>query len=194
MWDGIENANYGVHNSEIKYWKDLVRNIECPYSISTETPNWHENCWESIANNDAKYFIASIPELTSTTGHTVEILSLKHTNARGVIFGSYNILSNNVGCNFEYYTSNRFRAYYTGNPDLSETSNPGTFELSSITYYAATRNNNIYSIYDKNGNSIKQTTSNALNFIESPFYIGSDGRTSSMCFNGKIYAIRVYNR
>ena len=190
MWDGIENANYGVHNNEIKYWKDLVRNIECPYSISTETPNWHENCWESIANNDAKYFIASIPELTSTAGHTVEILSLKHTNARGTIFGSYSI-SNSNNCNFEYYPDNRYRAYYNGSPDMSYS---GKFQLSTITYYAATRYNDNYIIYDNNGNIVSSKTTTYRQLKESVMHIGSDGRTGLMCFNGKIYAIRVYNR
>lgn len=189
MWDGEWNAGGGVHDGAATKWKELISGTDCAYS-KPETPLWGDKCWRSVAANDAKYFDAFWPDGISGE-HTIEIVALKNTEARGAIFGAYGLSSSN-GCSAEWFVGQKLRMYYAGVPDL-----PGSaysFPIGAIIYSCARYDGNVYQILNGSQAVIGSVSSSAKNLKQSPARIGTDSRTSAMCLNGDIYCIRVYSR
>ena len=191
MYDGEWNAGGGKHDARLQGWMNLVTMTLSPYSKKNETPNWQSKSWRSISSTDEKFFEASFPDIRNA--NTVEVVVSKFTDDRGVIIGSYGMPSSN-GVSFERFNSNgyKFRAYYNGNPQLF--SDREIFPLNQIKYYAAVQSGDNSRIYNGAGTQVGANTSNARSFTASPARIGTDSRTTTMCWNGEIYAIRIYSR
>lgn len=189
MWDGEWNAGGGIHDGAATVWKELISGTECE---SVGAPTWGEKSFRSTSNSNSAYFNSFCPDIGGASGHTVEIVSNKRTDVRGVIWGSYGIAGAS-GCSFEYYAGNRyFRAYYAGVPDMF--GSVGTFPTGTTKYFAACRDGNAYSIKDGEGRQLASNTTTARNLKQSVMRIGVDSRTTSMGFDGDIFCIRVYNR
>ena len=57
LFDGIENAGYGVHDDSIEYWKDLTGNgQDCRSNGSLPIPLIRSNCIEFDATNRSFVF------------------------------------------------------------------------------------------------------------------------------------------
>jgi len=72
MWDGIENAGWGVHDDEAIVWKDLVGDLDLRCN---RTPVWNRD--EAVISGWNTYFYAvadSISEAFNNHSVTVEIL------------------------------------------------------------------------------------------------------------------------
>lgn len=190
MWDGEWNAGGGVHDAEATTWRDIVRNIDCPFNAGTSTtPTWGNDYWSPISQY--QWFEASYPDLSGVTGHTIEFVLSKSTGSRGVAIGSYNLSGGN-SCNFEFF-SNQFRAYYYSNPNLLSGTN--TFPLNTRLSFSSIKDGTTYRIY-ANGAQSTYVTSNGTHFQKpsSPCRIGTDSRAESMIFYGEICNIRIYSR
>lgn len=77
MWDGIENAGWGVHDPNAATWKDLINNIPITYS-----GEWEWNCYK--LNNSYQY-ISCPTELSNLVvgGHlTMEFVCLSRWEDR----------------------------------------------------------------------------------------------------------------
>ena len=189
MWDGEWNAGGGVHDLSATKWKELISGTDCE---AVGTPTWGDKFFRSTSHNNSAYFNSFCPDTTNAPGHTVEIVSKKRTNLRGVIWGSYSITGAN-GVNFEYHSDySYFRSYYFGSPDIR--SDFHTFPIGVTKYFAACRDGDEYSIKDGEGRKLASINTNARNFKQSVMRIGTDSRTNYMCFDGDIFCIRVYNR
>ena len=189
MWDGEWNAGGGVHDLSATKWKELISGTDCE---SVGTPTWGDKFFRSTSNKNSAYFNSFCPDTINAPGHTVEIVSEKRTDSRGVIWGSYGINGAN-GSNFEYYRSHKyFRAYYNASPDIR--SDSYTFPIGVTKYFAACRDGDEYSIKDGEGRKLASTETAVRNLKQSVMRIGTDSRTLSMCFDGDIFCIRVYNR
>lgn len=194
MWDGIENAGWGVHDQNATMWRELISGTDCAYSDANGTPNWVSNGWESVVT-DGKYFDAFYPDGLAEH-HTLQFVVTKSTAyyaARGIICGAYSLSGGN-GCNFEYRTSNAtngiLRAYYSGNPDFSTSA---VWELGLPSAFSMIHDNSTYSILQ--GVDALATVTNSYNLLtQSIMRIGADSRASSFTFGGVIHSIRFYNR
>ena len=56
MWDGIENAGWGVHDATATTWKDLVGGFD---AVKVGSPTWSDNAGNTIDVNST--FLATIP-------------------------------------------------------------------------------------------------------------------------------------
>lgn len=193
MWDGIENAGWGVHDPNATAWRELVSGAECAYSVSGETPNWVSDGWESVVT-DQKFFSAFCPDGLAEH-HTVQLVVTKSTanvQYRGIIFGSYG-MSNSNNCGFEYRPSSSsrkiFRAYYHS-PDFST---PDIWELGVPAAFSVTHDPGSYIII--HGTETVATNSSTYNNMRaSVMRIGADSRPLQFTFGGIIHAIRLYSR
>ena len=194
MWDGIENAGWGIHDANATVWKDLIRDIDAAYSIASEIPNWGTDCWRSVSSGDGRIFRTIYPDLAGYDGHTVEIVASKNTAARGVIIGSYaysDETGGSAGKNFEWYTSSSFRAFYDAHPDM--VTNANEFPIGVRSYFATVKDGNEYKVIKGNGDVIGTGTGN-VQLRGTHCSLGCDNRTGYMCLNGDICAIRIYSR
>ena len=189
MWDGEWNAGGGVHDLSATKWKELISGTDCE---AVGTPTWGDKFFRSESNSNSAYFNSFCPDTTNAPGHTVEIVSKKRTDLRGIIWGSYGIIGANY-VNFEYYkTYSYFRSYYNSLPEIR--SDFDTFPIGVTKYFAACRDGNEYSIKDGEGRKLASINTIVRNFKQSVMRIGTDSRTNDMCFDGDIFCIRVYNR
>lgn len=188
--DAVENIGLGQHSDTSATWSNLKTGESYHYSITGETPLWHSDSWESVSSTNGRFFSATWPDLATTDGATVEIVSSKTSASRGIIIGAYGITGGNK-CNFEWYANSTFRAYYDGSPNLVSQNN--TFPIGRRKYLCATRAGNDYAVSNEN-EILAQTSSASRRFTASDCNIGSDGRIDSMCLYGEICAIRIYNR
>ena len=187
--DGIENVGYGQSSLTASGWTNLKTGEIYPFSKEDETPNWKGDCWESVAANDARFFIAKYPDIG--TAGTIEIVVKKNTDARGIIIGSYWLNVAGGGLSYEYYTSRSFRAWYDGTPNVVTPAE--SFPVGRRKYFAAIRDEKNYAVVDASG-VLTSVVSISRTSVSGKTYIGSDSRTTSMCLNGEICAIRIYNR
>ena len=181
MWDGEENAGWGVHDANATVWKDLVGTLDL--SIYHGTP---------VINNNNVYLLdsslksaASVP-LSSADGGTVEVVN------RTVAFhGYYNnrwdaIFSLDLGGTPQFTTNGwgyRNRAYPTGlSPDVSTRISDGGIYTDSFA------NGKIYS------NAVLRQT---RDWKVSPnmVYVGFT-QSNGVSYSGdtEFYSIRMYSR
>lgn len=193
MWDGIENAGWGVHDPNATVWKELISGTDCTYSDANGTPNWVANGWESVVT-DGKYFNAFYPDGLAKH-HTLQFVITKSTAnypTRGIICGAYSLSGGN-SCNFEYTPSNStngiFRAYYAGSPVFAT---PAVWELGLPSAFSVIYDNSTYSILQGiDGAATATSIYNRL--VQSPMRIGADQRAATFTFGGVIHSIRFYN-
>ena len=109
MWDGIENAGWGVHDPSATVWKDLVGGYDVSNSYSDMT--WTDNGY-SFGNNKGNFFYrSSATEILNTVKSklfTMEVVRSSYSpisntgfisiggnsNRNIMIFDSYEVIDN----------------------------------------------------------------------------------------------------
>lgn len=194
MWDGIENAGWGVHDGNATSWMDIVNNRAATRYDDTKQPVWGADHWESTASDEGQAFDATLPsEILGEENLTFETVTERFggDSGRGIICGQYGI-SGPGGFNLEKYGNATYRAYWNGAPDMSSPHN--TYPKNIIKYFAVTRTSpSTCRILNETGGVLTQSTGNWV-FTGTVWRIGCDSRITNMCFYGNIYCIRLYNR
>ena len=113
MWDGIENAGWGVHNPNATTWKDLVGSNDVTYTrtLSQSTGYWDDKCFRAVARGNYSFrravtsdFLASLSGPITIEGvFTISDSGLNNSallqiakaseNNDGIIFATYNSTS-----------------------------------------------------------------------------------------------------
>lgn len=193
MWDGIENAGWGVHDGNATSWVNLVDGVQATRHDATKQPVWGADHWESTASNEGQAFDTMLPaEVVGAANLSFEVVTMRKGTARGVICGNYGIAAGN-GINMENYLDQKFRAYWDNAPSIVTAVD--LYPVDAITYFGTSHNSsNQCRIWDSTGTDIA-TGSGSGKFNRRVFRIGADGRVGQgMCFYGNIYCIRIYNR
>lgn len=198
MWDGIENAGWGVHDANATTWKDLIRGTDCEFFGTTGNPIWTDNAWSSpsylLTNSGA--FHATFPDAGTDGSCTFEFVALKSYNSRGSVMSYFTVPDASTSLAVEWQTApnNRARFYYGGNPDTVSTTD--SFPLNTRRYFAGVcSEKRAYKIYGVNAEVLYNATfgTDKLSMAASLAYIGNDGR-NNMGWYGEINSIRIYNR
>ena len=170
MWDGIENAGWGVHDPNATVWKDLTGNEHT--ATLTDKGHFETNCLDKVVDGAgavAEMFSWSFVEIvfSSTTGTRNSLILFASSGTTGKIIWASGYLGQTYGKAF---------------PIAS---------LSSTMYYATeigSVNNSYY-----NGLEVENTGSVQAWGGRSKIYIG--GRDDNANSDpGKYYALRFYNR
>ena len=181
MWDGIENAGFGTHDSSAATWKDLIGTLDL-------TPNRSAH-WESngLASSSHIGYLANRNATINTIG-TIE-----------VAFDMSGETANNAGRCLVKFSNSRalmgnglFGLRSRGEPSIMMDSNINKLKskFGGAVVYGTTAADDILYF---NGEE-QQTTSSGGNWnLNSMTYVGGDGGTSTSVI-GVCHCIRVYSR
>lgn len=179
MWDGIENAGWGQHNSSATTWKDLIGTND----LDTMNSNtFGDNC---ALITDARLGIGSSDKHIDLYTGTVEMVCEAAPMGRASFLrlGNTNSSSYSLGIS---YTNNPGSVSGIGG---NITTTGATFSTSQR-HFAATYDGTTYLMYvDGVPATINATSFRTYGNITIG---GVGGRTYSL--NGKVYSVRVYNR
>ena len=95
MWDGIENAGWGVHDQNATVWKDLIggETVSSPSIVFTD----------NSLSLDGSYYMVGSKYYYANNGYSLEIVFSAHTSPPSssavVVFGSYH------GCGINWQNS-----------------------------------------------------------------------------------------
>ena len=106
LWDGIENAGWGVHDSAATNWVDLVGGIVAKFSDSVDF-QWTETAWRKASIDGYAYVEAGF---SFGDEHTQEVV------IRGFESQSYaRVIGDNGGLNGNEANTTFGRAFFYGN-------------------------------------------------------------------------------
>ena len=197
LWDGIENAGWGVHNNSAVVWKDLIGVRD--FSLNTNEQgraSFTHNAFYMAKVADNNKWAAYSHTGTMTAYRTAEIVAQ-------TTYGNFDWL--NVGA--------KTRGFYIGSPS---TSNDTFLQAGTGTPYHSLKNFNIDSpfcfsvVYDNNNiqasypismfyNGIEQEMSNTgyTSYVQNTEGITLGGRYVNVADYGGCgytFCIRIYNR
>lgn len=188
MWDGIENAGWGVHDPNATVWKDLSRN---GYDLTSASFRWTNNALDDSASNirlDLGDLSGEFPSAITLSA------AMRCPNFRNnaYIFDFYN--HSNVGVAF--YTSNLLSPYgirvqardSTGN----SFSNPSAVNPQYQAFASFVWDSTEGILY---GNSRPVLPKITTAFTAPPVYFllgASNGVYNN--FRGYVYSLRIYSR
>lgn len=203
MWDGIENVGYGQpHSSSATTWKDLTGNYDVTYQGST-TPVWSDNYIEFYPVNSQAFYNSQLNQ-SNVFGNpcvaTIEsVIHPRFSIARysGMVGfqgdGSKGIepLSHENG-------STLCQTRLTDGTQLKMTFNKSEICTNNVIRFV--------SVFDgvglkctvyRNMTKIKEqsfTNAQFSNLNKVGWYVGRSYSNSACGFDGRIYAVRCYNR
>lgn len=189
MWDGIENAGWGVHNESAVVWKDLCGNVDLTFGGGS---TWESN--HAILNNKVRTVIPSDKEELFIGALTVEqAFILPNTNRRQIIS-----IDDNSGVNYAfasiYYYSDLLCFYrqFAGTAYWNESATPISVNAFQ-TFSFARENLGIAEIYRE---GVFKTTKPAggTQSHPSPYGVVLGGGHFANASGAKVYCTRVYNR
>jgi len=149
----------------------------------------------SFDGADDKVTFSSFPQLFSGSFTFSTWVYREQSATRDIPFGSYN-QANNV--NFEVSSSNQMRFFWNnGQKDLYSTGVSYTgWQYLTYQRIRLSSTSSTVIMYHNITSTYNNTFSSGFSDITTPstFYVGSDIRTGSVCLNGKIPQISIYNR
>ena len=192
MWDGIENAGWGVHEDNPAKWIDLVGNDSLvPYGSSSSS--FYETWFGDDALQGKPYWnTPKSAELYSAlvgSSRTAEIVITK--TADGTIYGNVSLISGNW-FSFAGYVGNQFLCRYE-NTNIWIASPSAAPYIWSITMSA---DNGVCDVY-VNGQFLRTVTSGGMTPSgNGNMFIGQNLQSvnGSSTFAQTIHSVRVYNR
>ena len=162
MWDGIENAGWGVHDAEATTWKDLVGSDDLTISASSpwywtdssykvESPIAYQNIANASGNTDPTYAEVCLNNGTSASG---EKFILHFRGQKCLAVGAYT----NIGGGYLKYSALSEGKHSVGvdwtapkvtdnGVDLSGSGSAGTWYSVNVSLQIGYFGNNRYSFY-----------------------------------------------
>lgn len=198
MWDGIENAGWGVHDASATTWKDLAGTEDLIFTTTgAHPPHWEDNCaarttttrWAVVfaTSQNADTDADTVEVVTDFTWYNNDIYPTGLVGGRqGRLIG---VANNSQG------SSVLFAGYATGKGvPLGSTT-----KFTASILFSGTGNASVADYYlDGNHYSSDrlETTKTDWN-SQSPYYFVIGGRRASdndCGYSGKIFCVRKYNR
>lgn len=193
MWDGIENAGWGQHDSNATTWTDVVGGHDG--TLYPSGVSWTSD--SLLISGDCKPCMvpSSIGSILHTKKFTIEISNKSsYRDRRGTLFGNYNA-DNHNGFNIEWRYNNgidyTYRAYFNGNPDVAT---PGLYELNVRQTTTLSLDENDLRLYH-DGTVFYSTASWTITAPGiTQFCLGGEINRSSLASLGNLYCVRLYSR
>lgn len=194
LWDGIENAGYGVHDGAATVWKDLCGNY---VQTSGEAKSW--DGVSLVCNKDTRLLfggffgfqsltVESIVQCDNLHNNSYIIDAHDHVNKTG--FASYATnLSDPFGIRFSFGVARDTPGYAYS---LSTKPDASRFAHGSLVCDAAAKTVSLFSF----GQNLQtqRNISFAANETQAFAIAGQNTSTTSNFFLGRIMCIRVYSR
>ena len=188
MWDGIENAGWGVHDENATNWYNLASEYEGAYTNAVATKDgrtiWGENCAIATNNYNAFYLTGDITKAIANAQTIEACVNIDSSSANDTII----FLNGRSNATYQYLClgwyntqSSIYAAIYRGYKfDLDIYNSTHTlvseFDLAAV---------------DGMVNATKSGYSDTWN---NPVAISIGGRGPAYYMNGRFYCIRIYNR
>ena len=206
MWDGIENAGWGVHDNNAAVWKDLIGENDLQFSkrwgnASGYSAEWRDNCAVKTNNVDfggwayIKRFgtATTQPQVFGEVAQTIEIRVWIDENV--VASGSAMLVCNmNQAAESIYiviYPARNYLAMRRSTSDFTGTLQfSHTYPFASPHTISVTRANTGYC----DGEELQRSTVVDNWSDRTQFYIGGENYGKNRSFTGRIYSVRIYDR
>ena len=182
MWDGIENAGWGVHDPNATTWKDLIGSCNLTlYSSMCAPADNALVCTKSTAAQDGAYTIAQIPAYT-TAEAVFRVDEASGTYKEYAVFCDRNkgIFGNNW--KYQIFTCSRPRVYVSAEGLMAQGA------VVALSWDTSAR------IATYNGGTAKNSTTYAAVFPTSNRFSVCGCTSASLSFHGAIHSIRLYSR
>ena len=178
MWDGSENAGWGVHDSNAMVWKDLIggETVSSPSVIFTD----------NSLSLDGSYYMVGSKDYYANNGYSLELVFSAHTSPPSssavVVFGSYN------GCGINWQNT------------MWQTNIGGAWSYPSgwpekINQVSMTLDKNGRVVYSHENQGYHERMMSPFSY---PYKVGvvciGKGWNQVKTFDGEINCIRFYNR
>ena len=203
MWDGIENAGWGVHDASATTWKDLIGN--CSFT-SSQNPSWDSDGFILTGSSSisvpftdvsSEPAIALFSNVTTGGSLTVEIgMDFENTETSGLVFAG--TLSGRWA-NFSFATPNMNMASLlasmsngSANGQNSFGTGLGTYSMTSV--YTKKSNGGFYAVSYTNGS--QHSTGSLDSYVGSSRAAVGFGYAYSSYLRpkGKVRYSRIYSR
>lgn len=171
MWDGIENAGWGVHDANATTWKDLIGNLD--FTI-TSGATWGANSLDKLTGTGG---LAS--RSGSTSYSTLEFVAYRAGGNIAVL--SFGNAIYNVWCGETEFENGK---------TSGRTGRAVGFPVGETHHVAFTFVDGYNSTSYKDGVAVPDR--NSSDYYNFGFTIG--GQTTGRYFNGSFYTIRLYSR
>ena len=195
-YDGINNTR-GGHDDKATTWTDLSgndRDAELKYFSYTEGSGWSKNGIVLDGTDDGIWVGDHLKDLFKDKAYIELTLNLKMDNARDILMGNHNNVSNNMS--FERYNNTYLRFWWnSGKPDHRYNKSVFTANTLIVVGYEYDKEAKSMSTYVNGKFSETYKSDNyAENQDFTKVWIGRDSRTGETVMNGTIHAVRIYNR
>lgn len=183
MWDGIENAGWGVHDESATVWKDLVGVNDLVMGTNTFSSD-HAVCTVRMNAKALAQYIGTGKE--STVEYVVMFPDDSYKDTGGVLMVDYQIINNWITNNDRYTVY----GFFNGNPYVNISLN--TRFSSSVSCGDIDASGVNLPIVYSNGEFVRSATRatsirNATNFWVGQGHYGGNGRNN-------IHSVRIYSR
>ena len=196
MWDGIENAEWGVHDATIIDWPSLIGNYVAKRN-STANISWGDNCamfpgqvgsyfnTQTRFGNPQSYTVECVFTVNGFPGAFCSPFSDCEGGGIGWQYTGYR--------NISFYWGKPPSGFYNGNFDGTNRVVPIFGEALSLSATASEISATLS--YFKDGAPTFQQEYTGTRWNNLTFLIGVDaGDTGSASFDGYIHSIRFYSR
>lgn len=189
MWDGIENAGWGVHNANATAWMDLVGGIEIPL---TSSGAWDNDSLCRTNSNDM--YRAAKADNSLKFGLTEQYVTFEtvfrltsESGDRALIASPYSKRSVAAQMSNNWFLPDGVAA--TSNSSLS-------FPITYGEKYSASTTINLSGNITKltaNGSNVTSTQRNSISY-GADFFGFLGGRDNRAIAYGNVYCLRLYSR
>lgn len=194
-WDAIDNTGSG-HDSSVTVWKDLIGNCDLAMNSGVTSTSWDANALVfAPASASTKQAWQNTDGITDSTNMTVEVIMTPASNVGNSMVASIKSYADNQNKRIGMSASDKSCLVYSADASggyLTELTSLADVRQIVGTYTSQSGSSGCYI----NGEQKTSRASHTYNKAMTGMVIGSYNDTSSNVypFNGKIHAIRIYNR
>lgn len=194
MWDGIENAGWGVHDANATVWKDLIGNLDATAINSpvfgdnhTDTSNGYWSLPSSVREIiEMQSLTAEVAFQPSTSGATIAnqgIVGMGNNRSLWLFFGNPPLSGTTL--NWQVRKSPSIRAWY----------NSGVFGTDAHSCSVVANNSVCNTYLDSALCTITPDVAAGSATSTDKFYIGMMSENVDWhTFHGRIHSVRLYSR
>lgn len=200
MWDGIENAGWGVHDPNATTWKDLVGGVETTWlSDADDILSWINNGLRRIGRKGITATLPWANTITKNTAYTLEIVFSDASEASTISLGSYYYFTG-VNSQFCVIQNTNYLNLATGsnyNNILNETFGftPHSFSAVArgVEYPSGTAGRNTFDAY-RDGDKIITGRPQSVGASPASLYFFRATRDWPNTRDTTIYRVTIYSR